>query len=176
MAHNYSNTTLNSNLSTVFEPQPSLSIIWSVLILNSFLIVNYSIVAFVLTKHTKTFAGSYYVITRALAFCDMAILIVCMGYTTSRLGPPDKRPQILNILYYFDFGLGFFPSQYLNVIIGSNRFVAIVFFDKYKTVFTEYRSRILVCGAFLSSLTVEAVFFNTALFNYADFVYIDWHL
>lgn len=132
------------------------------LCLNTFGLSFYIFILFVMFRD-KHFYSAYYRCVIALGFTDISILLSLMSFSLSYIGAMGSNENVTRFIRLlsdrFGDGLGYYPNLMINMLIGLNRFVAIVMFQSYKTIFSKKRTMIYIFVSLLIGCAYSFTFY-----------------
>lgn len=138
------NVTNNITYSATYTITAEWAAVASVTIL---LLLLYLFILVVILRDPSDFNSSYYTLVVALALSDFCSLLFVIY--RALLGKTYYGLPIDNTLVIIYQACGWYYGLYLNISVALNRFFAVTFFTKYKTIFTIVRARILSVVCFI---------------------------
>lgn len=161
----FNETTVQCEISTTYW-------IFQIIVYPTLLIL-YCIVVYILCKYRTTdFKNSYFTLILALAFGDM-ISFVMFTYDFFDCYYQNNFEGVLaavvDALYY---SFGWWNIIFLNIAVSLNRFTAIVYFSRYRQVWTEPRTKLVVALCVILSL-IPATSHMLIVYGFPAYVYVE---
>lgn len=156
---NCSNATLNQSVSF----HVSQSWIVGLTCLDVTCLLFYIFILSIMLRDKTNFSSAYYRIVIGIGFSDITVLISVLVFNITYDGFVTNNHQIVFYVRIFSDrigdGIGYFPNLILNVLIALNRFVAIILFQRYKTIFSKYRTRLYILASFITGCLISGLFY-----------------
>jgi len=123
------------------------------------------ILVVVLQNKSHNFNNPYYVLLLYNGYCDISMLIYSLYSIVLDVSESHVFGLWIDSLvgYFFCLGMGWYGTQIFSALIASNRFFALVFYDRYALFTVDHARRLAWAGMVMSLLIPLPLLIDTRI-------------